>query len=284
VKLTIPDPQQVSVTPPEFVDALVFGLSGTGKTEFAASWSLAGPVLFLDSDNGILSVATSPRLTSTQRDLIFQVPITDKSQDSHYKKPVGFLSVKTILEQVSTNGEFAGIVPKTIVIDSLTTLSEMCMAYVLTNNSKSANAQPTLPDYGTQMRELLNIVHLGVGSRANFICIAHQQFTKDELSGRIWCVPLVTGKLSQNLPAYFDEVYYARVRQSGNSHKYTLLTKPDGMIVAKSRLGLPAEIDSSYVSIKTILEGLQTRAKQTFQNQKGGGGPTAAAKALNINP
>lgn len=284
MQLQIPDPVQLSTDIPSHLDCLVYGYSGTGKTELAGGFET--PILFLDSDGGILTVKTSPRISDNKKAEIYQVPISDKSPDPHYKKPVGFLTVKAVLQEVSEKGEFSGITPTTIVVDSLTTLSEMCMTYVLDQNGKPKTAQPTLPDYQRQMKELLDIVHYGVACPCHFICIAHQQFTKDENTGRLWCLPLVTGKLAYNVTAYFDEVYYAQSKEVGGKFKYTLLTKPNGLVVAKSRLDLPTEIPTSFGEINNILQKLRTSAKQAQANaaQKGGGGTQQAAQALGIKP
>jgi hypothetical protein len=284
MKVNVPDPVQLSLIPPRNIDALIYGVSGTGKTVFASLFE--PPVLFLDSDNGVLSLMTSNLISQAQRDQIYPLPITDTSSDPHVKGPVGWLTVKAIMDTVhKSKGVYLDLPVRTVVLDSLTTMSEFCMTYVLSINGKQPNAQPSLPDYQRQMKELLDVIHIGVATPCNFICLAHQQFVKDELSGRIWCLPLVTGKLAQNLPAYFDEVYYAQARETGGKYKYTLLTKPDGLVVAKSRLDLDAVIPTDPTQILTKLGTLRQSAQAAqvaFAGQKGGGA-TQAAQKLGLN-
>lgn len=253
MKINLPDPRQISLLAPEHCNALVYGKQGTGKTEFGASWAGDGQVLLVDSDDGWLTIKASPRLRPVVNQ-IYQVPISDVIEGR--KEPMGFLSVKGIVQEVSNAGRFGMCTPKTVIVDSLTTISEFAMKHVLHIN-RHTGQQPTLPDWGRQMRELRDLVKAGVAGPFNFICIAHEQYQKDELSGRVWCLPLVTGKLASELGLYFDEVYHAEVKAVGGKHKYELHTKASGMITAKSRLDLPGVIDSHYSEVKKKLDSLK---------------------------
>jgi len=92
----------------------------------------------------------------------------------------------------------------------------------------------------------------------NFICLAHEQYIKDELSGRTWCLPMVNGKLAYELSGYFDEVYHMEPKQVGTTAKYQMTIKATGLVTAKSRLGLDSPIESSYTVIKPAWDKLQT--------------------------
>lgn len=258
VQLNIPDPMSVNDYIPDSYNALIYGPSGTGKTEFWATWAEAGEVLGLDSDQGIVTIKSSPRISPELKSRIKHVPVIDKSPDPHIKQPVGWEIVKAVIESVATTGKFGNCQPKTIVIDSMTTVSAMTMTWVLTQNRKSIDTQPSLPDWGKQIEELKRIINLGRSIKGvNFICVAHEQYEKDELSGRVWCLPLVTGKFAQQIGGYFDEVYHAKVEQTGDKHVYKLDTKATGLITAKSRLDLPTPIATHYNSLKGTLEKLQ---------------------------
>jgi len=253
VKLQIPQPQQVSLFIPTKYDIMIYGPNGSGKTEYAATWSELGNVLFADADDGILSVASSPRIKHKER--IFRVPITDKPLDPHITQPIGFLTVKQIVEDVKNTGEYGGVKPKTIVLDSATTISTYAMAHKLFVNKR---IEPVIRDWGQQMKALTDLVMLARSiPDVNFIFIAHEQYTKDEISGQIWCLPLITGKLAAQIGLYFDEVYHSKVQQIGTETKYLLETKPTGIVTAKSRFDLPSPVKTHYSSIAGSIEKLK---------------------------
>lgn len=257
MKLQIPPPQQVSLFVPSKYDILIYGPNGTGKTEFAATWAELGPVLFADADEGILSVRTSPRLKN--RDRIYHVPVKDTSDDPHVKIPIGFLTIKQIFEDLKSTGEYGGIKPKTVVLDSATTFGTFAMTRTLFVNKR---LEPVLKDWGNQMKRMTDLIMLARSiPKMNFIFIAHEQYTKDEISGQIWCLPLITGKLAAQIGLYFDEVYHSMVQQVGTESKYLLQTKPTGIITAKSRFDLPSPMPTHYNSIKGSIEKLKGGGK-----------------------
>jgi len=241
----IPGPVQLSLLPIQHLNVLCYGMSGTGKTEFAATFPK--PVLFIDTDNGVTTLKTSPRLKD--KDKMQIVRVVDSAADSRIRRPIGALTVTTVLNYLRDEGEYDGVKPATVVVDSLTTTAEYILTDVLYRNNH-AGQQPTIVDWGSQMRDVKNLITTGIGLPLNFVCIAHSQFMKDELTGRTWCLPLITGKLAHSLSLYFDEVYFAEAKKVGTNHVYTLLTKSTPLIQAKSRLDLPTNIETNYTSIE----------------------------------
>ena len=105
------------------------------------------------------------------------------------------------------------------------------------------------------------MIELGISLPCNFIVLAHEQFVKDELTGRVWCLPLITGKYAYRIGGDFDEVYYATVKPNPQGKEvYSLETKPSGIITAKSRLDLPATIPTHFSSIVGKIEQLNKAA------------------------
>ena len=246
MKIMLPDAQTLDMFQREWYNILIYGTSGSGQTIFAGSWSDLGEVLFIDTDDGWLCLRTSNLLKHKSR--IRRVPISDKSPDKHIKIPVGWLTVKGILNELDATGKFGDCKPVTVVLDSLSTAADYALDHVLYVN-KHVGQQPTQPDWGKQMRELQDVIKVGKGGAFNFICIAHEQYQTDKGSGRTWCLPLVTGKLAGKLSQYFDETYHAVVHKEGTTHKYILETKTTGLITAKTRLDLPTEIPTTFESI-----------------------------------
>ena len=129
--------------------------------------------------------------------------------------------------------------------------------------------QPTQPDWGTFRRALIDILETGLAMDINFICLAHEQYIKDELSGRTWCLPMVNGKLAYELSGYFDEVYHMEPKQVGTQTKYQMTIKATGLVTAKSRLGLDSPIESTYAVIKPawdLLQNSKTEVKKMSTN------------------
>uniref|UniRef100_A0A6H1ZMU3 Putative ATPase domain containing protein n=2 Tax=viral metagenome TaxID=1070528 RepID=A0A6H1ZMU3_9ZZZZ len=267
MKITIPPPKPLNTFMPDFYRILIYGIHGAGKSEFAGTWAEAGEVLYLDSDRGLLTIIASSRLTPELKSRIFTIPIIDTSEDKHIKQPIGLLTVKAALEEVHATGKCDQVTPVTVVVDSTTTLSDYAMSHALFISGHTGQ-QPSQPDWGRQMREMHEVITLGIGLKCNFICIAHEQYIQDKLSGRTWCLPLVTGKFAHRIGGYFDEVYHAQVSQVGGKHSFELETKPSGLITAKSRLDLPSVIATHYSSIRGRIEALrkqQAQATQTIQ-------------------
>lgn len=263
MKLQIPQPQQVSLFIPTKYDIMVYGPNGSGKTEYAGTWSELGTVLLADADDGILSIKVSPRIK--HKDRIYRVPIVDKPEDPHILQPIGFLTIEQIIKDVAATGMYGNVKPKTIVLDSATTIGQYAMSHTLFVNKR---VEPVLRDWGQQMKRMVDLILLARSIKdVNFIYLAHEQYTKDEISGQIWCLPLITGKLAAQIGLYFDEVYHSKVMQVGTEVKYILETKPTGIITAKSRFDLPSPVPTHYNSIKGSIEKLT--GGQTNEENRG---------------
>jgi len=116
-----------------------------------------------------------------------------------------------------------------IMFDSCTTLLDLIMDRVLTINGRGGQ-WPQQDDYGPQMNTFSNIVRTVVGMGKTIVFTAHAEINKDELSGRIFTTPMMTGKLKGKMPLLFSEIYFAEaIGDSRGDVKYTVQTKPDRM-------------------------------------------------------
>ncbi len=249
----LPKPGTLSATEsPRDIKVLVYGQSGTGKTVFGAGFP--GPILLLDTDKGVLSVVTTDIVSDTQKAQIHPVQVDDYVGNS--KEPVGYETVRMILESVASTGAYSGVVPATVVVDSFTTTSQMCLAKSQYLNGHLGQ-QPTLPDYGGQRRHLEKIIKLGIGLPCHFLAICHEDWYKDENSGRLWLTPMIVGKLAREIPLYFDEVYHTSVtRDSKGVDSYVMECSASGLNSAKSRLGLAGKQPLAFTTLEAKLNGL----------------------------
>jgi len=200
---------------PNKLKCMIYGKSGTGKTEFACTF----PHPFvIDCDGGMLS---------------------QMGKDVEYETCKTYEQFLTHLTAAEKDDKC-----ETIVIDSVTMLQELMQeAILMLNNKKSMDLKcwAILVDMFQQLFTKLTYKNKHV------IVTAHEQLITDEITGAIQILPLIVGrKLPNQLPLFFDEVYRAMVGKklvSGTAvYEYSLVTRADSKATAKSRLRLPAKI------------------------------------------
>uniref|UniRef100_A0A6M3L8R6 Putative ATPase domain containing protein n=1 Tax=viral metagenome TaxID=1070528 RepID=A0A6M3L8R6_9ZZZZ len=253
MQITI-EPKSVQDYIPEWYDILIYGGSGTGKTEFVGSFADAGEVLTIDTDGGILTQKTSPRLA--HKDRLHFIDLSSSLEGYETNQSAPWLIVHQVINDLASKGSFGKLTPRTVALDSLTTVAACCMKHVLVIN-KRPFGPPQYQDWGKQMELLRELILTGRRAKMNFICVAHEQYDRDEISGKAWCLPLVTGKLAGQIGAHFDEVYNTYVVQAGLKREYKMHTKPTGLVTAKSRFDLASPVDTNYSSLKGCIENLQ---------------------------
>lgn len=265
-QITIPDPQPLEGDwNPNAITFLVYGPAGQYKTPAVATWPK--PIVYIDTDNGMLS------LISIYDDLdgLYRVAITDKqSTISGYAGPIGWITVMEVLKSVASTGLYGTtnpIKPATLVLDTLSTASKYALNHAMFN-LKHAGRHPTLQDWGEQMSELTKALDYGIACPCHFVCVAHEQYFKEETTGRVWLLPLVTGKLANNLDNAFSEVYHTKVTQVANETKYNFETRPSGLVRARSRMGVPPLIPANFSEVGKRITELKT--KLAAHQQKGG--------------
>ena len=241
---------------------LVYGKAGTGKTIFAAGFT--PPVLIVDCDGGVLSVKTTNLLTVEQKENIWYETITETFYEEGKPgrvAPTAFKRVEKIFEELDRSGSYTDPTskektePKTVVLDSLSTFSDYALDDALWEANAINAVKVTQPQWGAQIRRIQRIIGYGRSLKsAHFVCVAHEQMQKDEHSGRIFCLPLTTGKFAQRIGSHFDEYYQATVETTLSGSEYKLLTHPSGMITARTRLDLPNKIKTDFKEIKKHLK------------------------------
>ena len=79
-----------------------------------------------------------------------------------------------------------------------------------------------------RLRQMLNL-------KCNLVFIAHLDTIHDEQGAVIGVEPSLTGRLSADVPAYFDEVYYHSTRKEGGETSWIVQTIPLGRNHGRSR-------------------------------------------------
>ena len=189
------------------VSALLCGRSKAGKTKFACSF----PKPFvINTDKGLATV----KKENVPFYQIERMTPENKSDKSVLKS---WVDVHKILHDLKyQEGPYweplaeAGYMPETIVLDSVSSLSDLLEAEIIADppNEKDRNDALQLQDYNIIQRRLFSILDLGRELPYNWICTVGIDMDKDDL-GKMIENPSATGsKLGPKIPHFFDEVYY----------------------------------------------------------------------------
>ena len=166
-------------------------------------------------------------LRNREKDIEFDTFI-----DTSLTAPTAATRAEKKLGELHSNLEY-----ETVVVDSITSLSEAGMNQILKLNGRAGKV-PQLQDWLQQMGWLRNFILRAKALPCHVIFIAHEYLEKDEYTGRTKALPLVTGKLASSIGRLFDEVYYTVVKNTGKGKsEFQILVKADGIRAAKTRMG-----------------------------------------------
>ncbi len=213
--------------PMKFVNMLVYGDSGVGKTVLAASASAVeemSPVLVIDIEGGTFSI----------RDRFPEVDIvrvqTWKEMQAVYD---------ALLKDMSY---------KTIVLDSLTEIQKFSMYGIMEELvRKEPDRDPDVPgmrEWGKNTEQIRRMVRAFRDLPCNVIFTALATSEKDAKSGIIKTKPSFSGKLKDEIAGFVDEVVFLYKKAMTDEIKRLLLTTGTDQQVAKDRSDkLPAIIE-----------------------------------------
>lgn len=196
----------------------MIGEWGTGKTTFASTFP--DPIYFFDMDMGLVG------LRDTTKHIEY-----DTYFDDDLKRPTAANGVEKKTNELMRECQY-----KTVVYDTTTNLSDIFMNRILYLNGR-AGQTPQLQDYFKLMTDFKQLIYRSKTLPAHVIFIAHEHVDKDEVSGGMRSVPLLSGKLASRLGGMFNEVYYASVLSKKDGPEYRLLTQPLGIRKGKTQMG-----------------------------------------------
>lgn len=202
----------------KFVNILIYGEPGTGKTVLAGSASVVeamSPVLLLDIEGGTMSLAD----TYSNVDVI---------RITHW------LDLQKIYNKLYAGDHGY----KTVILDSLTEAQKLSMGDIM---KRAVKEDPDLdPDVPTMRAWGKNIEQMRKFTRAlrdlpcNVIFTALVDSDKDN-RGKTVSRPSFQGKLKGEVPGFMDIVAYYYVRQVGDNLRRMLLTQQTDTTIAKDR-------------------------------------------------
>lgn len=221
----------------DHIFALVYGGSGTGKTDFCAQVGKLGRTLVIDIDRGSMTIRRSPRVKPVLdnlivvsfdlfRDLDTAYNMLQKNDPAAWTKLLG----KPITEPFAW-----------VIWDSWSELQWNMLQKLRVDEGLDKSLSTPL-----DFRKNILIQHWGMLTDLNKLAVESlrevpinqifimlETMTKDEISGQIFGGPAIHGKLVAEMPAYFNIVVHTYVDMSG---KYCATTKPKGKWPAKTRL------------------------------------------------
>lgn len=217
----------VGIMPHKF---LILGSTGTGKT--SQLLTLPGKKFaYLFDPNALLTLRGHDieyeEFYASDLSLDANSLSASKTGDKHMSnmKSDVYLRWERDFEQRLTGGFFDTV--DVIAMDSCTTLLDLIMDRILTINGR-AGKWPQQDDYGPQMMTFTNIVRTLTGMGKMLYFTGHLSMEKDELTQKIYRVPVMTGKLKDKIPLLFSDIYATGVETSDKGEPtYTIQTVSD---------------------------------------------------------
>ena len=201
---------------------LIHGESGAGKTSLAKT--IKGKVLVVSSEAGLLC------LKDSKIDYI-DITVGDKGEVIAKEKRIERLAevYKYLLSTECINKYDC------IFLDSLTEISQNLMEKL---NAEYPNKKDSLVMYGENAKQMRSIVKLFRDlPHYHVVMTALSSIDKDENNKRYKGID-VTGRISNQLPAFFDEVFYLSVvddKEKGEQ-RFLVTSKTDS-VICKDRSG-----------------------------------------------
>jgi hypothetical protein len=231
-----------------YMNIMVYGDSGAGKTLLAGTAAFVkelSPVLFIDVEGGTHTLSHF----ADNSDIDVIPDPEDKGR-----------TLKWTDIQKIYNDLFAGRHPyKTVVIDSLTEMQKLAMNYVLGNEKKmDFDVEGNLPQFKDwhvnteQMRRMVRAFR-DLPMNTIFTALSDDKVdprTANSENPRIIKTPSFTKKLAQEIPAFFDTVFYLYSKARGAQNVRYIQTDKDNSVVAKCRVhGIPLNIENPDMDI-----------------------------------
>jgi len=242
--------------------ALLYGDSGTRKTRSVLTIPPEMKVLLLDIDDGTLSLGSSlpPNITVVK---FYDTPPSPKDE----KVNTGpFLHAFHKLRS-QLLGELVSPKHDVVFVDSLTALSNAVLRQIAFDH-KDDYYVPQIQDWGSYVSDFRNICNMLSNPRVHVLFIAHEDEVmkttgvgKEEVDK---IRPFIHTKFSKQLGRFFDEEY----RSTNRGNKTMWRTQGNQTIEAKSRLGLPLEVEMGWGQ---VFEKLRSEFNGAVPEKKGEG-------------
>jgi len=269
-----------------YINMLVFGDPGSGKTVFAGSadaYSETGRALFIDAESGTTSLyefypdIDVVQISSIQdfQDIyeflrkhlklaaIYEGRMAHKKIDKKDAKR-RLIKLQAELYDVPEEKIKEPRIYNTVIMDTFTEMQKYVMADITGTDADNLNlkeelSMPTLNDWGRNSETVRLIARTFRNLDMHTIITCHAQNSKDDKTGATEVLPDLPGKLARQIMGFVDIVGYIYATENeeedNDAFKNVLITRSQGKYVAKDRfdkLGSHMEMPTVEKIIKKI--------------------------------
>lgn len=215
-----------------YINMLVYGDSGVGKTTFAGSADDCPdlrPVLMIDFEGGTESLVRS-------------YPDVQQVRVTTWKE---MQAVYDELQRGKTGF-------RTVILDSLTEIQKFNMYSIMEDLQKMRPDLdpdvPTMREWGKNLEQMRKFVRAFRDLPMNTIFTALKKDDKNDRTGMVTTMPSLSGKLAGEVAAFLDIVAYYYVKRIGSGEdaedRRLLLTQKTETVIAKDRTrSLPVVVE-----------------------------------------
>lgn len=115
-----------------------------------------------------------------------------------------------------------------IWLDSFTTFADAVMDRVQFLN-KRAGKHPEFADWTAQMVTVHNVVRTIASMNKLLITVCHDEYQKDERTGRVFYQPVLTGKLRTRIPLLFSNIFRTEAESTSEGTNFLFHTASDSL-------------------------------------------------------
>lgn len=202
---------------------LTYGQSGAGKTTLAKTFPDITKTCVISLENGLRSISDS---NISVYDCT--VDANGKEMERHVRHDK-FLHALKIFQGQDLKDKF-----KYLMIDSLTEIAQNLVEKLKITYPDKKDSMKLWGDYNDAMLNIVKSIRDLKGY--TIIVTALSKVDKDEFQRRFNSVD-IAGKISDRLPAFFDEVFYLGQFEINDKKERLLLTQNYETYVAKDRSG-----------------------------------------------
>lgn len=155
---------------------------------------------------------------------------------------------------------------KTIVLDGAASIATYLEDFIVSKKPDSKDAKMTISDWGPFRNLLSKLITKLRGTGRYLIMTSHEEYAKDEQSGRIITRTNIPSKLADNFGGFFSDVWRTEVDDVAGAPVFRLRFAPTSFIPAiGNSLGLPivGRFSDGPDEIRKLLESASVYEKKT---------------------
>jgi len=209
---------------------LVQGNMGSGKTIAIGTLTPFGMVEVIDCDGQARKLRTLPESFGVvQENLVIWDVCKQQTPQGETDWVQAYKDVDVLMLDLCRREE----PPFAVVLDTTTTLKEICLNYVRVTNSTPLG-KTELQHYNYSKEHLERFLRRFMMIRSVRVVNCHLATEKDEVTGKIYSAPDVPGQLARDLPTKFSNVLIAEAFGSKEARKWQFITTGDDRTGART--------------------------------------------------